>query len=196
MLKTLGVNAIASVQSELTRLETEERSLQQQLRSLTRQQEPLERITDDATTFIKNWSDVAELLDAATDEERMQLLRHYVEVVELHADDPEGKTGTYAMRLFPEVRPEQGFEWPEVTSEPPGGGSAGPETTNGDAIPQDGIAESLTDSRLVCISDGKAPQKEPSSKQCAPENAAGILQNPLMPHKFAFFAYPVGVVER
>lgn len=163
VLKSFGVNAIASVQSELTRLETEERSLQQQLRSLARRQAPLERITDDATTFIRNWSDVAELLDSATDEERMQLLRHYVEVVELHADDPEGRTGTYAMRLFPEVRPDQGFEWAEITPEPPGGGSAGPETTNGDAAPKDGTADSLTDSRLVCISDGKAPRKELSS---------------------------------
>ena len=62
------------------------------------------------------------------------------------------------MRLFPEVRPDQGFEWAEVTPEPPGGdGSAGPVMTNGDATPKEGTADSLTDSRLVCISDGKAP---------------------------------------
>ena len=146
------------VQSELTRLETEERSLQEQLRSLARQQAPLERVTDDATTFIRNWSVVAELLDAATDEERMQLLRHYVEVVELHADVPEGRTGTYAMRIFTEVRSDQGFEWAEITPEPPGGGIAGTETTIGDVAPKDGTADSLTDSRLVCISDGKAPR--------------------------------------
>ncbi len=157
VLKNLGAKALSSVQSELSRLETEDRSLERQLKELARRQEPLERITDDAAIFIRNWGDVAELLDAATDEERMHLLRHYVEVVELHADDPEGRTGTYALRLFPEVRPDQGFEWPEELPEPPDGGSAGLETTNGDATPKDGTAASLTDSRLVCISDGKAP---------------------------------------
>lgn len=161
VLKNLGAKALVSVQSELSRLETEERSLERQLKAVARRQEPLERITDDATIFIHNWGDVAELLDAATDEERTQLLRHYVEVVELHADDPEGRTGTYALRLFPEVRPDQGFEWPEDVPEPPGDGSAGLETTNGDAIPKDGTAVSLTDSRLVCISDGKAPRAQP-----------------------------------
>ena len=53
---------------------------------------------------------------------------------------------------------EQGVEWPEELPEPPDGGSAGLEATNGDATPQDGTAASLTDSRLVCISDGKAPR--------------------------------------
>ncbi|MFO1003804.1 MAG: hypothetical protein U0936_26030 [Planctomycetaceae bacterium] len=48
---------------------------------------------------------------AATPEERLELLRHYVEVIELHSDDPKGKTGTYAMRLFPEVRPDRGFDF-------------------------------------------------------------------------------------
>ncbi len=158
VLKNLGAKALSSVQSELSRLESEDRSLVRQLKELARRQEPLERITDDAAIFIRNWGDVAELLDAATEEERMHLLRHYVEVVELHAEDPEGRTGTYALRLFPEVRPDQGFEWPEDLPEPPDGGSAGPETTNGDATPQDSTAASLTDSRLVCISDGKAPR--------------------------------------
>jgi site-specific DNA recombinase len=146
--------------------------LERQLRTLARRQEPLERITDDATTFVRNWSDVAELLDAATDEERLQLLRHYVEVVELHADDTEGRTGTYAMRLFPEVRPDHGFEWAEVTPEPSAGGSAGPETTNGDATPKGGTADSLTDSRLVCISDGKARRVAAASH---PSRAASPL---------------------
>lgn len=41
-----------------------------QLRELAKRQGLLERITDDAMTFIRNWGDVAELLDAATDEER------------------------------------------------------------------------------------------------------------------------------
>lgn len=68
-------------------------------------------------------ADVSELLDAATHEERLQILRHYVEVIELRATDSKG--GTYALRLFPEVSPDRGFDWPE--------------NTNG-AIPEDGPA--------------------------------------------------------
>ena len=42
------------------------------------------------------------------------LLQHYIEVIELHAYDKKGKKGTYAMRLFPEVCPDRGFERQEV----------------------------------------------------------------------------------
>ena len=158
VLKHLGAKGLASVQSELSRLEDEERGLQKQLRELSRRQEPLARITDDAQAFIRNWGDIDELLDAASDEERTLLIRHYVEVIELHPSDAKGRTGTYAMRLFPEVRPNGGFDWgQDGPNNPSDDGSPSPETTNGDAIIEDSAAESLTDSRLVCISDGKAP---------------------------------------
>lgn len=159
VLKSHGAKVLASVQAELTRLESEERGLQKQLRDLGRRQEPLLRITEDAKTFIRSWGDVGELLDAATEEERMLLLRHYVEVVELHATDAKGRTGTYALRLFPEVRPDRGFDWDDSVPEPqPDDGTLDAETTNGDAVQEEGTAVSLTDSRLVCISDGKAPR--------------------------------------
>lgn len=59
-------------------------------------------------------AEMGQLLEAATHEEREQLLHHYVEVIELHTYDAKGKKGTYAMRLFPEVRPDRNFEWQEV----------------------------------------------------------------------------------
>lgn len=37
--------------------------------------------------FVRTWEDVGELLDAATHEERLKILRHYVEVIELHSTD-------------------------------------------------------------------------------------------------------------
>ena len=40
----------------------------------------------------------------------------------------------------------------------PDDGSPVPETTNGDATPEDGDPALLTDSRLVCITDEKAPR--------------------------------------
>ncbi len=77
----------------------------------------------------------------------------------MHFDDPKGLTGTYAIRLFPEVRPDRGFDLGD--SDPSGGpddGSPYPEMTNGDAIPEDGDPVVLTDSRLVRVIDQKAPR--------------------------------------
>lgn len=105
-----------------------------------------------------------ELLDAANEEERTQIIRHYIEVIELHASDTKGETGTYAMRLFPEVRPDWFVGWSEqYLDELIYHEMRSPETTNGDAAPEGGTAAVLTDSRLVCISDGKAPRKGPGS---------------------------------
>jgi hypothetical protein len=33
------------------------------------------------------------------------ILQHYIEVIELQPADSNGKTGTYALKLFPEVSP-------------------------------------------------------------------------------------------
>ena len=155
VLKSLGASGLASVQSELSRLEKEQKEIRQQISRIEKQQEPLERITDDAQAFVKNWGDVGELLDAATHEERLLILRHYVEVVELHATDPKGKTGTYALRLFPEVRPDRGFDWDE---EGPNRGPDNryPETKNGDGSQLEDVPV-LTDSGSVRVTDQKAP---------------------------------------
>ena len=59
----------------------------------------------------------------------MQLLQHYIEVVELGAIDRQTRTGTYAMQLFPEVRPDRGFDFGGGNG--PDDSNPGPETTNG-----------------------------------------------------------------
>lgn len=159
VLKSLGAKALQSVQDELRRLESEEADIRRRLAQIAKRREPMERISDDAKAFVRTWGDVGELLDAATHEERLLILRHYIEVIELHETDPKNKTGTYAMRLFPEVRPDRGFDWAD--DEPPVGpddGSHGLETTNGAATAEDDDPGSLTDSDLVCITDGKAPR--------------------------------------
>ena len=103
----------------------------------------------------KTWEN---LLDAATHEERL-LLRHYVEVIELHSTDPKGSSGTYAIRHFPEVRTDRGFD---LGGFGPSGGpddeSPCPEMTNGDATQDGGDPVVLTDSRLVRVIDQKAPR--------------------------------------
>ena len=158
VLKSLGVNGLPSVQSELKRLEEEELGIRQGLAEIAKRQEPMTRISRDAKAFIQTWDDVGELLDAATAEEQALLLRHYVDVVELHATDEKGKTGTYALRLFPEVRPDRGFDWGQ--DEPNGGPddqNPCPETSNGAGLPKGGDPAVLTDSRLVRVLGQKAP---------------------------------------
>src|SRR5262245_35792876 len=83
VLKSLGARGLASVQAELERLEAEEDQLKRTLTDLATRQAPVERVSDDARSFLESWQDIGELLEAATPEERLQLLQHYIEVVEL-----------------------------------------------------------------------------------------------------------------
>jgi hypothetical protein len=131
VLKSLGARGLASVQAELERLEAEEDQLKRSLADLANRQAPVERVSDDARSFLESWQDIGELLEAATPEERLQLLQHYIEVVELGPIDPETRTGSYAMRLFPEVRPDRGFDFSDESG--PDDSTPGPETTNGAA---------------------------------------------------------------
>ena len=93
-----------------------------------------------AREFVAGWSAVADLLDA--DEARL-LVQHFVEVVELAHESADGKTGTYVLKLFPEVRP----------LDPPhdGGNDHGPPN------PTVGEQPALTESHNTCGEPQKAP---------------------------------------
>ena len=132
VLKTLGVRGLVSVQAELERLEAEEGQLKNNLSDIAKRQPPVERVSDDARSFLESWQDIGELLVSATPEERLQILEHYIEVVELGHIDQETRTGSYTMRLFPEVRPDRGFDFGGDNG--PDGSTPGSETTNG-AVP-------------------------------------------------------------
>ncbi len=132
VLKSLGTRGLASVQAELERLEAEEGQLKRNLTDIAKRQAPVERVSDDARSFLESWQDIGELLVSATPQERLQILQHYIEVVELGRIDPETRTGSYAMRLFPEVRPDRGFDFGGDSG--PDDSTPGPETTSG-AVP-------------------------------------------------------------
>ncbi len=145
VLKNLGARGLASVQSELERLEDEEGQMKKSLTEIAKRQAPVERVSDDARAFLETWQDIGELLGSATPEERMQILQHYIEVVELGLIDPETRTGSYAMRLFPEVRPDRGFDF--GGDHGPDDSNPGPETTNG-AIP-------ASENGSACVNPGQ-----------------------------------------
>ncbi|NQV23665.1 MAG: recombinase family protein [Rhodopirellula sp.] len=122
VLKSLGAEGLKSVEGELRQLEKEDKGLEERLKQIELEQQPAQRISADAKTFIESWEDVGEILDAATPEEQAQILRHYIDVLELHPSE-DGKTGTYVLKLFPEVRPDRGFDGesgsPEDDTPPP-----------------------------------------------------------------------------
>lgn len=129
VLKSLGARGLASVQMELERLEDEEGQLKRTLADLTKRQAPVERVSEEARLFLETWQDIGQLLNSATPLEQMQLLQHYIEVIALGAVDPQTRSGSYAIRLFPEVRPDRGFDF--ARGDGPYDGSSGPQTTNG-----------------------------------------------------------------
>lgn len=155
VLKSLGTKGLVSVQGELTRLETEEKQLAKQLSENAKRQAPVARISEESRKFVETWQGVGELLDAAAPQERLQFLQHYIEVVELGSTDATGRSGTYVLRLFPEVRPNRGFDWGEN-----GEDDANPisEMTNGDVPIEGNIPVVLTQGDLVRTSLPKAPR--------------------------------------
>ncbi len=171
VLKTMGTKGIASVQDELDRLESEEKDLRANLVGIQHRQEPMLRISEEAKKFVETWTNVGDLLDQVTPDERFLILQHYVEVLELRATDPKGKAGTYVLRLFPEVRPHRDPEGPE---DPEGGAPAilpqrpkPPEMPNGAAAVPGNDPDLLTEDGLVRMTVQKAPREgfEPSTRR-------------------------------
>ena len=106
VLKRMGAGAISSVQEELAKLEAERRHLRDRLHAHAEQVAPrMATAAAAAKKFIDTWGSVGELFEHATPGERRMILQHYIEVIQIEFDDADGKTGKYALRLFPEVRP-------------------------------------------------------------------------------------------
>ena len=153
VLKQVGQEGLASVQEELVKLEAERAQLREQLQRLTQQEAPLSAATAAARQFIQTWEDVGHLLQQATLDEQRTILQHYVEVVEVRISDPKAKSGSYSLKLFPEVRP----------LDPPEGGrnehGTGAGEANSDPL--------LTEGALVRQSDEIAPRQglEPWTKR-------------------------------
>ncbi len=158
VLKTLGSKGLVSVQAELERLETEETQFKRSLTDIATRQAPVERVSDDARAVLETWQDIGELLESAMPEERMQLLQHYIEVIELGLIDPQTRTGSYSMRLFPEVRPDRGFDFGDGGGNGPDDVNPGPETTNEADAMNGSDPAVLTEDGFVRTTVQKAPR--------------------------------------
>ena len=111
---------------ELGKLEQEQRTMREELERLNEREAPLAEIREATRRFMENWSGVGELLEQATREEQAVILQHYIEVIELKPADSNGKIGTYALKLFPEVSPLDGpTTRNKITTDPDDGGNDG-----------------------------------------------------------------------
>jgi len=146
VLKEMGTGSLESIRDELARLEHEKRELQDRLEELQEQKTPLDQVMALAKKFIENWPGVGDLLKEATGEEQRIIIEQYVEVIQRTPTAPDGKSGTYVLRLFPEATPDRDT-----------GNGALPvqrESANGDPV--------LTESPPVREVSEKAPQEEHS----------------------------------
>jgi len=147
VVKEMGTGALESIRDELAALEQEKRELQRRLDELQEQKTPLDQVMALAKKFIENWPGVGDLLKQATGDEQRVIIEQHVEVIQLTPTAPDGKSGTYVLRLFPEATPDRDT-----------GNGALPvqrESANGDPV--------LTKSPPVREVSEKAPREEPSS---------------------------------
>jgi len=155
VVKCDGASGFASIKGELSRLENEERQLEGELARVAKRQRPLDAETTAAEKFLATWTGIGDLFDEISDEEKRQILQHYVEVVEFRDSDPVQKIGVYAIQLFTGVRKyfdpneDDGLAEPVSPTRPP-------KTPNGAAASNDPVE--LTEDTVVCTGVRLAPR--------------------------------------
>lgn len=143
VLKQLGKSGIASVGDELKELEGERDKLQSDIKAMSEQESPLQRLSGAAREFIENWKDIGELLAEAEPDEKRCVLHHFIQSLELKFADAQEKRAEYFLALFPEVGP--------VRMEVPKNNETAPDHGNG--------LDVLTPEAFFCQVGEKAPRQ-------------------------------------
>ena len=157
ILKDRGAGGFNSIKDELTRLEAEDKNLSAEMKRVTDRQRPLDAKSTAAAAFLSTWAGIGNLFGEVSDGEKMQILQHYVEVIEFRETDASGKVGVYALQLFPEVR--QFFDADGGQGE---GGAFSPprppRTPKGATFPEESSPAALTEDGVVCTAVRLAPR--------------------------------------
>jgi uncharacterized protein (UPF0335 family) len=103
VLKSMGEQGLAAVRDEMERLSGEKAQLQTRIEELAERSRPAEALSDAGKKSIESWGTIGELLDDADPAEQRQILRQYIEWVELRSEGKREKVGTYRLRLFAEA---------------------------------------------------------------------------------------------
>lgn len=102
VLKANGAAAFPSIQQELASLQAEEQDLSNQIGKLAEKRGVIDQCHEHAKRFLESWADIDRLFDAAEEDDLRLIIQHFVEVIELTSDGS-SNTGSYALRLFPDV---------------------------------------------------------------------------------------------
>lgn len=172
VLKEQGAAGFVHIKGELARLEAEDKSLSAELDRVIGLQQPLAAKSDAAAAFLSTWTGVGNLLGEVSDEEKQEILRHYVEVIEFRKTDDGGKVGVYAIQLFPEVR--QYFDPGDTDGDVlPSCPPRSPRTPSGATSPEEGGPAALTpEDAVVCTGVCLAPQVTHSANHIVVEQGA------------------------
>ncbi len=139
VLAKMGAEAAALVNEGLTRLKAERELLQGRLKELDAIKEPHDALRELSRKFVDSWTDIGELLDEADLSEQMVIVQHFVQSLELKAADATAKTGTFVLRIFPELGPLSGDLLPPNANGPLSGGAGNrAELTENDVVLQFG----------------------------------------------------------
>lgn len=103
VLKSMGEQGLATVRDEMEKLSGEKTQLQTLIEELAERSRPAEALSDAGKKFIESWGTIGALLDGAEPAEQRQILRQYIEWVELRSKGKREKVGTYRLRLFAEA---------------------------------------------------------------------------------------------
>jgi site-specific DNA recombinase len=139
VLAKMGAEAAALVEEGLSRLKAERELLQGRLKELDAIKEPHDTLRELSRKFVESWTDIGELMDEADLSEQMVIVQHFVQSLELKAADATVKTGTFVLRIFPELGPLTGNLLPPNANGPLSGGAGNrAELTENDVVLQFG----------------------------------------------------------
>jgi hypothetical protein len=100
VLQAMGPVAVESAGEELATLEQERKLFEDRLEHLREWAVPLDRAAALAKYFVKNWAGLGELLADADGNQKHAIVRHFVEVIELHPDGPMERKGPSSFDCF------------------------------------------------------------------------------------------------
>jgi hypothetical protein len=101
VLKSMGDQALVSVQEGLKECESEKWDLTKTLSILSDEEKLLAGVTEDSERFLDAWRWAREIFSGASAAVQRELVHSFVEDLVWTPADPRGKTGTYRLKFFP-----------------------------------------------------------------------------------------------
>ena len=118
VLKSMGEQGLATVRDEMEKLSGEKAQLQMRIEDLSERSRPAEALSNAGKKFVESWGTIGELLEDADPAEQRQILRQYINRVELRSEGKRAKVGTYRLWLYPDATANENAEGKSLTDFP------------------------------------------------------------------------------